>query len=461
MRILCHVGPWCRDHFEVIAKSLNPSAEVRFVSGFRRLDQTGLVAAYYGYVRSPDETATIASAEDADVIRRCRLLRTLDHQTAQVHVAAMRRAMREMLRREKPDVIICESIDQFLHDLLFREAAALGIPAYGLIRSFVNGYFRVSERGEYVPVRRPDDEEVRAVLATLMAADYLPQNLFALKRYPRLTYLRIQLSNLLRVVYFAAYRRLAAEPYNYHYWASARGTRTYSTHLVPQGALGDSAWRQRIAQTGKPIVYVPLQHYPEATIDYWCEDPELVEYPTALLRILTHLRQHVHFLVKEHPGVWGFRKPSFYRELVQLESVTICPTNVLSQDCIAASDAVLVWTGSAGFEAGLRGKPVLTTCVPYYAAGNRFMKIGLEPPAEDVVGFVERCQATPMTEGDRLELVRHLLAGAFPGRFQNDGSFSRDRSADVADAQQVGRCLADLYQPTAGAARAAAGRHRE
>jgi hypothetical protein len=460
MKILCHVGPWCRDHFEVIAASFCASADIRFVSGFKQLDQTGLVDAYYGYVGESRGIAPAVHPDDVDVVRRCRLLRTLDEPTAHAHVGAMRRAVREMLHREKPDVIICESIDQYLHDLLFREAAALGIPAYGLIRSFVNGYFRVSERGEYVAVRSPHDEEVRAVLAKLIAADYLPQNLFALKRYPRLTYLRIQLSNLLRVVYFAAFRRVAAEPYNYHYWASARGTRVYSTHLMPQASLGDRAWQQRISQTGKPVVYVPLQHYPEATIDYWCDDVALVDYPAALVRILAHLRHDFHFLVKEHPGVWGFRKPSFYRDLARLESVTICPTNVLSQDCIASSDAVLVWTGSAGFEAGLRGKPVLTTCVPYYSSGNRFMKIGLEPSAGDVVRFVKRCQTTPMTESDRLELVRHILAGAFPGRFQNDGSFRKERPADVADAQHVGRCLADLYHARSMTQRAPADSHR-
>lgn len=442
MKILCHVGPWCRDHFGVIARAFDSGAEIRFVSGFRPLDETGLVDAYYRYLHE----GGIAGADDDDVLLRCRLLRTLDEPTARRHVEAMRRAIREMLTRERPGAIICESIDQFLHDLLFREAAAVGIPAYGLIRSFVNGYFRVSERGEHIELRNPAAEEVRNVLGTLLAADYLPQNLHSLKRYPRLTYLRIQASNLLRVAYFAAVRRVRREPYNYHYWSHTRSTRWYSTHIVPRLSIGEDDWRERIAKAGRPVIYVPLQHYPEATIDYWAEDQDMVEYPAALSRILSAHGRDFHFLVKEHPGVLGFRKPSFYRDLENLPFVTMCPTNVLSQECIAASDAVLVWTGSAGFEAALRGKPVLTTCTPYYASGARFMKVGFATPPGEITRFIHACRTRPMTEAEQLPMVRHLLAGAFPGRFQNDGSFSRERPGDVEAAEGVGRALASWHK---------------
>lgn len=449
MKILCHVGPWCRDQFEVIARAMGEAPEVRFVSGFRVLDQTGLVRAYYANVRGG---RGVAAPDDADVIARCRLLRTLDPPTAAAHTAAMRQAIREMLDREAPEAIICESIDQFLHDLLFREARAAGIPAYGLIRSFVNGYFRISERGEHVAVREPDDAEVRSVLAQLVSDDYLPQNLFALKRSPRLTYLRIQLSNLARVVYFEARRWLSGEPYNYHYWSSARAFRIYSAHLVPRLSLGDPDWRERAARSGKPIVYVPLQHYPEATIDYWAQDIEMVDYPAALTRLLTALSGEFHFLIKEHPGVIGFRKPGFYRALERLDFVTICPTSVMSQQCIAASDAVLVWTGSVGFEAALRGKPVLTTCEPYYASGTRFFKIGFDTPSAEIARFIDGGRAVPLTETERVVMVRHLLAGAFAGRFQNDGSFSPDRAADVAAAAALGRALGAWHRAAAGRA---------
>src|SRR5690606_8161969 len=98
-----------------------------------------------------------------------------------------------------------------------------------------------------------------------------------------------------------------------------------------------------------------LQHVPEATVDYWCNDLSVIEYERTLLEVVTHRSSDFHFVIKEHPNVLGMRHPALYDKLNTIEGVTICPTNVNSNTLVAASDAVLVWTGSVGFEAALRG----------------------------------------------------------------------------------------------------------
>lgn len=452
MKILCHVGPWCKAQFRTIAEAFAPGAEIRFVSGFRDLDETGLVAAYYANVRAGRSAAAAPTGTDLEIIQRCRLLRSLDEPTAVLHLGAMQEAIRAMLDRERPDVIFCESIDQFLHDILFREAEKRGIAAYGLIRSFVNGYFRISTRGEYQRVREPAPEEVEAIRSQLVDRAYIPGNLIPLKKNPAVTYARIQISNQLRVVYFALRRHLSGEPYNYHYWTSTRTTREMYAHFIPQRPLGHPGWREALAAQGKPVVYIPLQHVPEATVDYWAEDLAWVNYWTKLEELLTHLSGRFHFLIKEHPGVWGYRKPSFYRRLERIPEVTICPTELTSQECIPVADAVLVWTGSVGFEAALRGKPVLTTCSPYYASGSRFKLISLTTSPEDVATFVAETARRPVTAVEQSDLVAHLLAGMFPGRFQNDGSFSLAQAGDVSAAQNLGRLVRGVHDTRTTAA---------
>lgn len=444
MRILCHVGPWCREQFHTIAKAFDSAAEIRFVSGFRALDETGLVEEYYRNVRGGRPVARALSSTDREIILRCRLLRSLDEPTAIRHLTAMHDALSAMLDREKPDVLLCESIDQFLHDLLFREAERRGIAAYGLIRSFVNNYLRISTRGEYQKVRDPDDAEVEAVRAQLVDRQFIPGNLIPLKNTPALTYLRIQVSNLLRVLYFAIKRHLSGEPYNYHYWTSTRTTREMCAHLIPQRPPGRADWKEALAAQSKPVVYVPLQHVPEATVDYWAEDLAMVEYWARLRELLTHLSRKFHFLVKEHPGVWGYRKPSIYRTLQQMPGVTICPTELTSQECLDNSKAVLVWTGSVGFEAALRGKAVLTTCNPYYAAGERFKRIGLGTSVVEIEAFINHVESKPISEQEQKLLVEHLLRGLLPGRFQNDGTYCPGRAEDEADAREVGLMLRRL-----------------
>lgn len=445
MKILCHVGPWCKDQFAAIARGFEPSATLVFVSGFRKLDETGLSLAYYSYVDGTDNLAEWADSRDEEVIIRCRLLRSFQPDYAHRHVRAMRRAAREMLARARPDVFLCESIDQFLHDILFQEARAAGVATYGLIRSFVNGYYRISERGEMRVVRIAPADEVEQIRSQLSGDRYIPGNLIALKKRPTLTYLRIMFSNIARVAYFAARRQLSGEKYSYHYWTSERTTRHLYAHFIPKRPLGVADWRERIAASGKPVIYIPLQHFPEATVDYWTENTDFVDYPRKLVELVNVLREHFHVLLKEHPGVWGYRQPSFYRQFENLPDVTFCPTNEPSQDCISACDAVLVWTGSVGFEAALRGKAVLTVCTPYYMDGRRYLHIDLDTDTGQIREFIQWCKTTPIELQEQQALVAHLLSGLIAGRFQNDGTYDPASDEDLSDARKIGVMLRTVF----------------
>lgn len=446
MKILCHVGPWCVDQFAAIANGFSKDSEIRFVSGFRKLDQTGLVSAYYKYVNATG-SRLIIDERDAEVISRCRLLRSLPDVVAGRHAAAMRLSMREMLLREKPDVIICESVDQYLHDILFQEAESLKILRYGLIRTFVNNYFRISTRGEMQLIRQPDDSEVSQTLRHLLDDTYIPKNLLKLKKNLFFTYFRIYFSNHARVVYFSILKHLKREPYNYHYWSSSRTTRKLYAHLIPKISFGHSDWKSRLAKSQKPVIFIPLQHFPEATVDYWAEDIEMVDYPNRLIELINILSKDFQILIKEHPGVWGFRKPTFYKNIeAAASSLVICPAEVTGQECILVCDSVLVWTGSVGFEAALRGKPVLTTCTPYYAIGPRFKKISLKTDIKEIFQFIERYRQIEISQEEQIELIHNLLCGLLPGHFQNNGTFDHQKPSHVAAANQVGKHLRVVYE---------------
>lgn len=445
MKVLCHVDPWCKDQFATISGGFEPTADIVFVSGSWTLDETGFARNYYRYVDGLGDLADWVNAADSEVIARCRLLRSLEIQDAHKHVRAMRRSAREMLEAYRPDIFLCESTDQYVHDILFQEAHALGIRSYGLIQSFVNGYFRISERGEMNLVRTPSMDEVEEVRNKLSGDNYVPKFISKAKKSPRATYFRIMLSNLARILYFGARRILINEKYNYHAWASERTTRQLYAHILPKINLGTSSWRERISAIKKPVIYVPLQHFPEATIDYWTEDIYFVDYPRRLLELVNILRPHFHVLLKEHPGVWGYRKPSFYRQFQNLSDVTICPTNEPSQDCISACDAVLVWTGSVGFEAALRGKAVLTVCTPYYMDGRRYLHIDLDTDSGQIREFIQWCKTTPIELQEQQSLVAHLLSGLIAGRFQNDGTYDPASEEDVSDARKIGVMLRTVY----------------
>lgn len=445
MKILCHVGPWCTEYFRTLAAGFDADADVVFISGFKRLDETGTTASYYDRVCSALRRSSEDKLRDREVVQRCRLLRSLPEDEALAHVEATRSAVREALIRHVPDVLLSETCDQFLHDILFQEAEMRGIPAYGLVQTFVNGYFRASLRGERVPSRVVMDEECRTVLHQLLDRRYTPSMIARQRRSPSRAYARAWLSNIARVAWFSAMRRLRNEPYNYHYWASSRGIYRNHVHFLPSGRIVDENWETRLAEQGKQKIFVPLQFFPEATIDYWVEDAGYINYPDALANLLGRLSERFTIFVKEHPNVWGHRQPAFYKKLKKIADLVVVPSDEPAQRCLEECDATLVWTGSVGFEAALRGKPVLTISPTYYQSGSRFLRIELDTAADEIAAFIGKTEARPVSEVEQFELVRFLLEGLLPGRIQVDGSFNPANAEDAEAARAVGASLRSVY----------------
>ena len=170
----------------------------------------------------------------------------------------------------------------------------------------------------------------------------------------------------------------------------------------------------------------------------------MIHYEEVLFDIINKLNSNYHILVKEHPGVYGFRKPGFYKRLLKHKNVTLCATSSPSQECIDISSAVLIWTGSVGFEAALRGKAVLTLAEPYYQSESRFFRINSKTELSEIDLFINSCNTPPNREYQR-SMVTFLLSGMLPGVFKNDGSFDSKNERDVNEARAIGNDLANLY----------------
>lgn len=424
--ILCHVGPWSKEQYYFIGSQIEPLADIAILSGHPTCDTTGLFAQYrriIGEGRSKDPTE--ATTLELDIISRCRLLRAIEREEALFHLRAMWKAMGKVLDGIKPDLVLTETIDSYVMDVLYFQAKQRKIPFVGLVPTFISGYFRISARGEYVCSRIVGANETQLVLDKLLQKNYKPDFiknsdsrifLYAIGRWLR---------NLTKIPYFWLIRLDRNERFNYHNWATLIVAKQWA-HIFPKLNIGQVQWRSRVQQANKPIVFIPLQMIPEATVDYWCEDLDAVDYEAYLLRLVAHLKNDFTLLFKEHPNVLGYRNPKLYKQLSQFDSVVFAPTHTASQELVDASDTVLVWTGSVGFEAAIRGKPVLTTCDPYYAHGNSFKKISLQTPVSEIKQYLQSFDHKAAMERNRA-LVAHVLSGALPGRYIIDGSWSADK----------------------------------
>jgi capsule polysaccharide export protein KpsC/LpsZ len=168
--------------------------------------------------------------------------------------------------------------------------------------------------------------------------------------------------------------------------------------------------------------------FPECTVDYWCQDVEYIDYYSTLSGIVDNLSSNFHVVLKEHPSVMGSRPAGFYAQLKNDRRVTVVPTYTSSNEVLGKIDSVLVWTGTVGFEALLRGIAVFGLATPYYASGVRFLNIAEDMEASVLIQHIEYCKRNPITVEEQESLLEALGAQLYKGSFINDGTWSPERA---------------------------------
>lgn len=434
---------WSRRQFTHLARGLSPNGEAVFLSTHKDVDESGLSLKYYHQLSRNDANGP-PSQEESDQVVRCRILRQLPQREALRHLRALRFALSETLDELSPDVVVSETVDSFTVDTLRLEAGQRQIPFLGLVKSFLNGYIRITSRGEHVPLRTPSTTEIESALRTLEDPDFSPTFVPVGRYLVHAAAITRWAKNLARIPYYRIRRLASADNYNDNYWASELVSRAWARPL-PHLNVGDDTWRRHITTRTLPAIYVPLQFTPEATIDYWCQSIRALDYEHALVTTIRALSTSMQFVVKEHPSMLGLRHPSLYRALCDIPRVHICKTHTPSNEVISLTDGVLVWTGTAGFEAALRGKPVLRVCDPYYLRGmhpTRTMLVDPRSSPDQVAKFVSETGGS-LPESAKQLLVATLLEGLLPSSATFGWAQSTPNAEQEEWAADLGRQLAE------------------
>lgn len=446
MRIMCHVGPWCIKQYQTIASAIDEEAETILISGFRAVDQSGLVKRFNDNLNINIKVDNAYSHLDLpDIISRCRLLRSLNKSEAQHHVYSMAKAISDVFDSYQPDLVLSETIDQYVMDLVYFECLHRKIKFVGLLVSCINGYYRISSRGEYNYLRKVNEDEAMNVLQYVESIKYKSDIISNSEKYISYYTIKRWFGNVARIPYFFMKRYLSRERNNYHYWASQVSSMA-NFHLVPKINLGDKNWEEKIKEVSKPVIYIPLQMYPEATVEYWCQDLNTIDYEVYLLALVEKLSVDFTLLIKEHPNVIGVRNPNLYKKLYNMNNVIIAPIKVCSNFLVDLCSAVLVWTGSVGLEAALRGNPVFVISDVYYLHGNNFKKVSLETPNNELIKFIQEVEKNSLDDIGKVELVSHVLSGLFPGNYINNASWSETNSKNIDDAKLIGSQIRDYIE---------------
>lgn len=111
-------------------------------------------------------------------------------------------------------------------------------------------------------------------------------------------------------------------------------------------------------------VFFPLQHEPEASTMFYA--PFYSDQLWVIKQIANALPLHYKLYVKEHPAMFGFRPRRYYKELKKIPNVKLVKPTITSFDLMQNAKLVTAITGTAGWEATLLKKPVITFGDAFY-----------------------------------------------------------------------------------------------
>lgn len=432
MSVLCYVRPWNEVQFEEICKSAFPNQKIFYISDFPKHYSNFQIQLNQAFLKNRKPTDFILEDKEIDdIIVRCRLLRNIPMKKAMSLLYACMSVLEDIFNKYAPSAVIGLAVDSYVIDLIRLYSEERGIKYIGLIPSFLNGYCRITSRGEYIKVRDVSDSEVEKVYRQLKYRNEQPNYLtkFETDRELLKKWKYNKRRNKLRYFYMSL-KRLQSKSYRYcyHYWASM---------LVFKGTTEkiDLNIFERNLEIDNSVIscYLPLHFVPECTVDYWAKDQKLVCYYESVLNVINQLaKKNIKVYIKEHPNAIGFRPINFYRSLKHCKNVVLVCPSVNSIYMIKQTNFTLVWTGTAGIEAYLLEKPVVEIGSPYYVHDDSFIKF------HDFIGnFPENEHILKKGTNDK-KLVSYVLKNTIQVPFYHDFD-KRHQKVVKSEMQKLGR----------------------
>ncbi len=375
-------------------------------------------------------------AEQEDIRLRCRFLRSIPQEKAEELSRRFWNGLEKRWKLEHYDAVVSPLIDCYTMDIIERMARRMGCQYFSLVTFFARGYSRFTRRGElYDAKREVSDEEVDRVLDMLTDDSYKVN--FALNREKKIWDTRKYFirRRLIERLYFPYKKRKEKDPWNYHYNTCSFTGGSYRAYSVKRA---ESYYKKLsdIRLQGDEV-YMPLHYVPEATVDYWCDQPDFALYEDSIIRFISNSDPAITFVLKEHPAMYGKRTISFYQRLRDCGNVILIHPYENSNLLMRQIHNVLVYTGSVGVEALLRGKRVFSVTENYYSHTSRNLVKVSQLQHQDL--------ATEDSGDHDREILRQILKGTFPA------NSTAGRDIEKSDLKEIAEEMRRIYKVNAKA----------
>ncbi len=332
----------------------------------------------------------------------------LSHDQMLKHLQVYFREIKKSLEQALPDVIIFEAVGSTESYILYQIAKKMGI------RTIILDHFRIgnwvilndncynifSKANEIFELLRKGsrqsrfNEEARVFLKRLLEEPSSPYYDDASSKFPSFFN---KLSKVAR--YFIEFSKEGSSIlYLKRHWIKSWRKFTGSGLVFEK------------PKKGEDFAFFPLHFEPElATL---LLAPFYVNQIALIQNIAKSLPVHFKLYVKEHPAMLYYRFPSYFKELKKIPNVRLIDTRVNSFDLIRESKIVLTITGTAGWEAVLLKKPIITFGSCFY---NKLPQVQHSDNIEELPSLIkESLENHQHNEEELTDFISAILETSLP-----------------------------------------------
>jgi hypothetical protein len=432
-----------------VTSKLQGVREATLISDLKGDGDRFLMPAFYRHMADRDVEdeilPIIGNATRSDITARCRYLRGIDRALAGRIVCAMWKTLEETIAEEEPDLFLSARVDFFLLDIVQRILERRGIRYVGIWRSaVVPDHVFFTTRGEHIPLRNPDAAEIEAFVGRVGDSQFRATSLRRGRKFSFFEFAKKKLYHDTRAIFLDIQRHVLRNPLAYRYMCSGRHVPEYRVRLRDMRVQNTFAadWQERLRQA--PFdrrVFIGLQVNPEATIDYYVSNLDLIQYENVLQLIVDRwTRAGLLLFVKDHPNMFGFRSRRFLEQLAAYPGVTLVPYDVPSQYLVDQCKTTFTWTGTIGLQAAMTGRCSVVV-QPTYLIPEYFVQIcGLDDIDATAAAIDRHDVSGNDLDIKRNRLAAHVLRTLTPGRMDWRW-FSTADSRKVAGTESIIRSM--------------------
>lgn len=410
---------WWKNIGEYLAKDY----EVKVITEHKTKVVDSLKGKFYFYLNKNNKTL-FSEKELDEIYRRCRVLRSLNKSEASQMIISYEKVFEELFKSEKYDIIISFPIDRYPMDVLERVSRRYDVDYLELTAAVFENSSMLLKRGKLVNIPAEIERSFTESdsYSALVNKNYKPVYVQNINRYTRYKWIKTFIWQWARAIAFKVIMKLEKDQKSLHYLDS----QMYLDHkvslkdiLINRFICRDYLAIMKKSPSEKNII-IALQLYPEASIDYWVESLEIVNYENFMIQLLNTLSESgFKIFLKDHPLQFGFRQIKFISEAVKIDNVHFLPYESDINEIFNYTSISFTTTGTIGLQAALHGKVSIVT-PSYYSNPEDFIELKSEKDIKHLSSKIQEQMSKPL----KLEERRKRLIGNLHNNSMNGNIFS-------------------------------------